>query len=238
MSNLWSCSRKYSVMKQTELPNKTPHLRRKRTIYRASDCVLMGTSLHGHYDAKCCYYSTSPSPPLHRGSGLWGGISSFKPGSLCGSNLDNVPPLGGPCQCRWLSGIWCRVWQCYSSVHGLWYWCIGSMESWIWSRGLGHGTRKGKQDCWCFKFPEESAILQGNSTRSINSDMVLVFGEGLNDLTCCVPLVGCYCMDIMVASVVVILQLLCYYLWTVIYQLEGMFFLWNRPYIGVKDYSP
>ena len=34
------------------------HLRRRRTIYQASDCVHMGTSLHGHYGGKCCYYST------------------------------------------------------------------------------------------------------------------------------------------------------------------------------------
>ena len=40
---------------------------------------------------------------------------------------------------------------------------FGSMGSLILCRGLGHGTRKGKQDCCCFKFPEESAISHGNS---------------------------------------------------------------------------
>ena len=28
--------------------------------------------------------------PSHEGSGLWGGMSSFKPGWLCGSSVDNA----------------------------------------------------------------------------------------------------------------------------------------------------
>ena len=169
------------------------HLRRRRTIYRASDCAHTGTSLHGlwmtagkistsfclallhgHYGSKCYYYSTSPSPTSYVGSGLWGGMNSFKPGGLCGSNLDNAQ--GGFClrRCRRLSSIWCQAWRCYSSVHGLQNWCIGSMGNGIWCRGLRHSTRNRKRDCWCFKFPEESAILQVNSTWSVNSDTVLV----------------------------------------------------------------
>ena len=35
-------------------------------------------------------YSTFPSSPLHKGSGLWWGMSSIKPGWLCGSSLDNA----------------------------------------------------------------------------------------------------------------------------------------------------
>ena len=34
------------------------HLRIRRTIYRAFDCVHTGMSLHGHYGGKCYYYST------------------------------------------------------------------------------------------------------------------------------------------------------------------------------------
>ena len=37
----------------------------------------------------CYWYSTSPSP-LREGSGLWGGLSFFQPGWLCGSSLDNA----------------------------------------------------------------------------------------------------------------------------------------------------
>ena len=48
MSNLWSCLRKYSVMKQTGLLRENSYyLRRRQTIYRASDCPHMGMSLHG-----------------------------------------------------------------------------------------------------------------------------------------------------------------------------------------------
>ena len=53
------------------------------------DCVHTGTSLHGRYGSKCCYYSTCPSLLSRVGSGLLGGTSSFKPGWLWGSNLDN-----------------------------------------------------------------------------------------------------------------------------------------------------
>ena len=34
------------------------YLRRRRTIYQASDCPHTGTSLHGHYGGKCYDYST------------------------------------------------------------------------------------------------------------------------------------------------------------------------------------
>ena len=49
-------------------------------------------------------------------------------GWLCGSNLDNASFAR---QCRRLSGIWCWVWRCYSSLHGLrhWvYWFYGELD--------------------------------------------------------------------------------------------------------------
>lgn len=63
------------------------------------------------------------------GSGLWGGMSSFKPGWLCGSSLDNARGEFCPCYCRRLSCVWC-----YSSVQCLWHWCRGL------GKALGMGT--------------------------------------------------------------------------------------------------
>ena len=44
------------------------------------------------YGKRCyCYYSTSPPPPSHMGNSFsWGKRSSFKPGWVCESNLDNA----------------------------------------------------------------------------------------------------------------------------------------------------
>ena len=39
---------------------------------------------------KCYSNFTSSSSPLHISNGFWRGMSSFKPGWLCGSNLDNA----------------------------------------------------------------------------------------------------------------------------------------------------
>ena len=79
-------------------------LEEKETFYRASDCVHTITSLHGlwrltvHIGARHCMEIMAESviiilqllsAPSRVGSGLWEGMSSFKTGWLCGSNLDN-----------------------------------------------------------------------------------------------------------------------------------------------------
>ena len=38
----------------------------------------------------CCSTSPPTPPPSREGSGLWRGMSSFKPGWLCGGSLDNA----------------------------------------------------------------------------------------------------------------------------------------------------
>ena len=107
-------------MKQTELPKSTSLEEKEDYLWctGASHCPHTDKSLHGlwlaagkmsggnslyiyasfslvllrgHYDSKCYYYSMSSFPsPSCMGSGLWRGMSSFKPGWLCGSNLDNA----------------------------------------------------------------------------------------------------------------------------------------------------
>ena len=109
-------SSQHSVVKQTEL-QKELDLSSRRTIYGALEylIVLMWASpLHGLWLAAgkvsggnslympaslshCCRDNMAASAilllhfpfPSRVGSGLWGGMSSFKPGGLCGSNLDN-----------------------------------------------------------------------------------------------------------------------------------------------------
>ena len=57
---------------------------------------------------------------------------------------------------------------------------------------LGVALGMGGWGCWCFEFSEESAVSQGDSTWSVNSDTVLVVGECFDNLTSCVPLTGCW----------------------------------------------
>ena len=101
-------------------------------------------------------------------------MSSVKPGWLCGSSLDNA----------WGDFVWViedgrAVFDvipvpivCSTGVLGL--------------RGVGFGFGVevlgvalgiGGRGCWCFEFSEESAVSQGDSARSVNSDTVLVVGE-------------------------------------------------------------
>ena len=163
------------------------HLRR-RTIYRTSDCVHMGTSLQGHYGGKFYYYFTS-LPPLRISNGLWGG---WVPSNLTGCvEVIWTFPRGGGFRIdvdSWaVFDVGCDNVIPVSMVYGSGVWGV-EFDVEVSGTALGMG----KQDCWCFKFPEESAISQGNSTWSVNSDTVLVVGEGLNDLTCCVSSAGCW----------------------------------------------
>ena len=88
----------------------------------------------------CYCYSTSPSPSSCEGSDLSGGMSSFKPGWLCGSSLDNT----------W--GVFVRVivdgWAVVDVISVPIVWSTGVLglrRRWIWicCRGLGRSTRNG-----------------------------------------------------------------------------------------------
>ena len=63
--------------------------------------------------------------------------------------------------------------------------------------GLGIKVSGAVQGMWArfcgfFEFSEKLVVSQGDSTRSVNSDMVLVVEECFVDLTCFVPLAGCW----------------------------------------------
>ena len=139
---MWSCSHKYSVMKQTELPKKTTtwgeggqfieHLTVHIWSCHCTEIMAESAIIILHLPAHCMWVVVfEVGWVLLNLAGCMGVISQC---------------LGGSCPhwCRWLCSIWCWMWRCYTSVHGLRHWCIGSMRSWIWCRGLGHSTRNGK----------------------------------------------------------------------------------------------
>ena len=130
-------------------------------------------------------------PPSCESSGLWWGMSSFKPGWLCGSSLDNA------------QGVFVRVNEDGWAVFDVIPVPIVCSTGVLGIRGVGFGfgvevsgaaLRMGwvGWGCWCFEFSEESSLSQGDSTRSVNSDTVLMVRECFNDLTCCVPSADCW----------------------------------------------
>ncbi len=66
---------------------------------------------------------------------------------------------------------------------------FAALVCWIWCRGLGRCARNRGGVCWCFEFSEDSAVSQGDSTRSVNSDTVLVVGECFDEVTCGVKII-------------------------------------------------
>ena len=104
-------------------------------LYWITACFIFVCKLDSSWDpwaSECyCCYSTSPPPPLHEGNGLCRGMSFFKPGWLCMSNLDNAWGVFACFKCRWLSDVvwwWLCQWSC-STVYGLWHWCIEFLVS-------------------------------------------------------------------------------------------------------------
>ena len=137
------------------------------------------------YGGMCYCYSTSPSSSSREGSSLWGGMSSFIPGCLCESSLDNT---WGVFVCIIVDG-W-AVFDvipvpiiCSTGVLGLRGVGFGfgvKVLGVVLGMGVGVGVSSFLRNRRFLK-----VILLGPST-------VLVVGECFNDLTCCVPSAGCW----------------------------------------------